>query len=79
MGNLFAQAHYAIADCEKRFKSEGKKLTVVTQNIDELHRAAGSVNIIELHGSLFRTRCLKCEEVTENRDSPICKALKDKG
>lgn len=52
-------AHYAIAECEKRFEEEGKRLVVVTQNIDELHRAAGSKNIIELHGIVW-LRFLLC-------------------
>lgn len=69
----------AIAELEKRLKPQGRKVTVVTQNIDGLHHKAGSEDIIELHGSLFMTRCTKCEEVVENRDSPICPALQDKG
>ena len=52
---------------------------VITQNIDELHKQAGSKNILELHGSLFRVRCTKCGEETENRDSPICESLRGKG
>ena len=54
-------------------------MVVITQNIDELHQRAGSEDVIELHGSLFRTRCLKCKSVQVNRDSPICEALRDKG
>ncbi|CAG2200597.1 SIR2L5 [Mytilus edulis] len=42
-------------------------------------RELGQENILELHGSLFKTRCTKCEEVIENRLSPICPALADKG
>merc|ERR1712083_787393 len=72
-------AHIAIAEAEKRLKAEGKKLVVITQNIDELHRRAGTENILELHGSLFRVRCVRCGEITENRDSPICEALRDRG
>ncbi|ROT81762.1 sirtuin-5 [Penaeus vannamei] len=48
-------------------------------NIDELHRRAGSTEILELHGSLFRTRCTNCLEILANRDSPICPALAGKG
>merc|ERR1712154_441979 len=58
-------AHEAIAEIEKRFSEEGKKVVVITQNIDELRRRAGSENILELHGSLFRVRCTRCGEVTE--------------
>ena len=52
---------------------------MVTQNIDELHTRAGSTNVVELHGSLFRTLCTKCGEIATNRDSPICLALNGKG
>ena len=33
---------------------------MITQNIDGLHTAAGSKNVFELHGSVYRNRCLKC-------------------
>ncbi|GFR75299.1 NAD-dependent protein deacylase sirtuin-5, mitochondrial [Elysia marginata] len=72
-------AHVAIAECEKRLKSQGRRVVVITQNIDELHKRAGSENILELHGNLFTTRCTKCGEVKVNRDSPICSALAGKG
>jgi len=72
-------AHKAIAECESRLEKEGKRVVVITQNIDELHKRAGSKNILELHGSLFRVRCTKCGEETENRDSPICESLRGKG
>ena len=72
-------AHLAIAECEERLAKENRRLVVITQNIDELHKRAGSKNILELHGSLFRVRCTKCNNETENKDSPICEALRDKG
>lgn len=72
-------AHTAIAELEKRLTGEGRQVVVITQNIDELHRRAGTSNLIELHGSLFKTRCTRCEEVKENKTSPICEALRDKG
>ena len=52
---------------------------MITQNIDELHRRAGTENLIELHGSLFRTLCTNCQEVTMNYESPICEALRHTG
>jgi NAD-dependent deacetylase sirtuin 5 len=73
------QAHLAIAEFEKRLTNEGRRVTVITQNVDELHRRAGTQNIIELHGSLFRTRCLKCGHEESNYDSPICEGLRGKG
>ena len=72
-------AHLAIAEAEHKLKDQGKNLVVITQNIDELHKRAGSENIIELHGSLFRVSCTKCGQVTSNYDSPICEALRGKG
>jgi len=68
-------AHCAIADCARRFAADGKSVVVITQNIDELHKQAGSSDVIELHGSLFKTRCVECQHVATNRDSPICEAL----
>jgi NAD-dependent deacetylase len=45
--------HYAIAEFEGHFD----KFVVVTQNIDDLHRKAGSRNIVEVHGNIFRYKC----------------------
>jgi NAD-dependent deacetylase len=53
-------AHLAIASCEARLQP-GATLTVLTQNIDGLHQRAGSSNVVELHGSAFRTRCSSCD------------------
>lgn len=49
-------AHHALAEAEAG-RPAGTMLTVITQNIDGLHRAAGSTRVIELHGNLSRTRC----------------------
>ncbi|XP_052797582.1 NAD-dependent protein deacylase-like [Mya arenaria] len=73
------KAHEAIANCEKRLAKQGRRVVVVTQNIDELHKRAGSENIMELHGNLFTTRCTKCGHIEKNHDSPICEALRGKG
>lgn len=48
--------HRALAQLEQ----EGKLLAVVTQNIDGLHQAAGSRNVFELHGSVWRYFCMEC-------------------
>lgn len=48
--------HYAVAALER----DGYLNGVVTQNVDGLHQAAGSVTVIELHGSLEAVRCLTC-------------------
>lgn len=74
-------AHIALAKYERFLNSEGKgrKLTVITQNIDELHTKAGSKNVIEMHGSLFRTKCVSCGHIEMNRKNPICPVLKGRG
>jgi NAD-dependent deacetylase len=50
------QAHMALASLE----SSGKINCVITQNIDGLHQAAGSQNVIELHGTNMTASCLSC-------------------
>ena len=54
--------HFALAALEARLGSDG--FTLATQNIDGLHRAAGSRHILELHGNLARTRCTGCGRTT---------------
>ena len=49
-------AHEKLAQWER----EGKLKTVITQNIDGLHQAAGSRKVLELHGSVLRNYCMKC-------------------
>ena len=43
-------------------EDEGKLKAVVTQNIDGLHQKAGSKNVLELHGSIWRAFCSKCHK-----------------
>ncbi len=50
------QAHQKLAKLEEA----GKLTAVITQNIDGLHQAAGSKNVLELHGSIHRNYCQKC-------------------
>lgn len=45
--------HVALAAYERRAAELGQSFVLVTQNIDRLHQAAGSKNVIELHGSLW--------------------------
>ncbi|HBG7284670.1 NAD-dependent protein deacylase [Clostridioides difficile] len=49
-------AHIALAKLEEM----GKLKAVITQNIDGLHQMAGSKNVLELHGSVYRNYCTKC-------------------
>lgn len=43
-------------------EQEGKLKAVITQNIDGLHQKAGSKNVLELHGSVLRNHCIKCNK-----------------
>jgi NAD-dependent deacetylase len=67
-------AHVAIAGWQAVFED----LTLVTQNIDGLHQQAGSRNVIELHGSIWRARCLECtvrhdlRELKFDHSVPVC-------
>jgi len=49
--------HVALADVERRL---GDRFLLITQNVDGLHRRAGSQRLIEMHGNLFLTRCSEC-------------------
>ncbi|HEX5592328.1 MAG TPA: NAD-dependent deacylase [Solirubrobacterales bacterium] len=71
------RAHAALAELERRGLIEG----VITQNIDRLHRAAGSENVIEVHGSIETSSCLDCgasfglaevKEIFDERGVAIC-------
>lgn len=54
-------AHYAIAQLEKDWE-----VTVVTQNVDNLHERAGSTKIIHLHGELTKVRPVNCYDENDN-------------
>lgn len=66
--------HIKLAELEK----QGKLKAVVTQNIDGLHQKAGSKNVYELHGSVLRNYCMKCNKfydgkyVFESEGIPTC-------
>lgn len=54
-------AHFAIAELAQLTK----KFTLITQNVDDLHERAGSVDVIHLHGSLHKPRCFACSRPYE--------------
>jgi NAD-dependent deacetylase len=56
-------AHVALARLEGALAERGGSLTLVTQNIDDLHERAGSRRVIHMHGELLRARCGACEAV----------------
>ncbi len=49
--------HIALARLEKKY---GKNVTIITQNIDDLHERAGNGTVLKIHGDLYRLRCTKC-------------------
>lgn len=54
-------AHLALAKIERRVED----FTLITQNVDGLHRRAGSRNVVELHGNLMRTKCFEEDRAIE--------------
>ena len=60
-------AHYALADLERRLE----EFWLITQNVDGLHRAAGSQKLSEIHGNIWKVRCTRCGRMDENREVPI--------
>ncbi len=60
-------AHDAVASMEQRFEH----FWLITQNVDGLHRDAGSRQLSEIHGNIWKVRCTDCRCIVENRDVPI--------
>ena len=66
------KAHLALAKLEE----SGKKVTIVTQNVDNLHQMAGSRNVVELHGTAEKYYCANCgknhsKEYIADRTNPV--------
>ena len=67
-------AHLKLAELE----AAGKLTAVITQNIDGLHQKAGSRNVLELHGSIWRNHCQACgkfyapEHIRDSQGIPLC-------
>ncbi len=56
-------AHEALASLERKLAEQGGRLTLVTQNVDDLHERAGSENILHMHGELKKSICAHCGDV----------------
>jgi NAD-dependent deacetylase len=56
--------HFALA----RLEAACSDFRLMTQNVDGFHQAAGSVNVVEVHGSLWTLRCTGCGAESENRE-----------
>jgi NAD-dependent deacetylase len=60
-------AHHALAALEAR----ASEFLLSTQNVDGLHTVAGSRRVVELHGTLWRLRCVACRAESEDRRTPL--------
>ncbi len=60
-------AHLALAELEKRIDD----FSIITQNVDGLHKKGGSKRVLELHGNIWEVRCTECGKVSENYEVPI--------
>ena len=66
--------HFAMAEIQDYFDP----LTLITQNVDQLHQKAGSQDVLELHGNIIENHCLDCgeshdEEIdVEDKEVPVC-------
>lgn len=63
--------HYALAEMENLFPD----FTLITQNVDDLHRRAGSGRILELHGNIQRSFCMKCGREAEESSTDAAAVL----
>jgi NAD-dependent deacetylase len=61
-------AHLVLAELERRTPD---KFWLITQNVDGLHRAAGSQLLSEIHGNIWKVRCTGCGVISENREVPL--------
>jgi NAD-dependent deacetylase len=61
--------HLGLARLEETLGSD--RFTLITQNVDGLHPAAGSRNVLEIHGSLWHVRCTGCGKEREDRTVPF--------
>jgi NAD-dependent deacetylase len=61
------RAHRTLAEMESALSD----FCLITQNVDGLHQQAGSRNVLELHGNIWRTRCLRCDHIAEDHRVPL--------
>jgi NAD-dependent deacetylase len=63
--------HQALAMWERRLLASGGSFSLLTQNVDELHSRAGSVSVVELHGSIWKVKCPGCGTVSRDERAPM--------
>ncbi|NIM92975.1 MAG: NAD-dependent protein deacylase [Anaerolineales bacterium] len=60
-------AHLTLVEMEKQFEN----FFIITQNVDGLHQRAGSKNVLELHGSLWKIKCTQCGDRWQDFQIPL--------
>lgn len=60
-------AHTTIAEMEKYYS----EFFLITQNVDGLHKRAGSTKLVQIHGDIFTARCTECKHIYELWDVPL--------
>ncbi|PPD44822.1 MAG: NAD-dependent protein deacylase [Methylocystis sp.] len=61
-------AHAALARLQEALRAGGGALTLVTQNIDDLHERGGARHVVHMHGELLKARCAACGVLREQRE-----------
>lgn len=57
-------AHVALAKMQTEFATAGARVTLITQNIDDLHERGGAAEVLHMHGELTKARCAACEKTS---------------
>lgn len=64
-------AHHALVKLERRMEERDGRFRLITQNVDGLHRMAGSRLVSEIHGNIWKVRCTGCHAVNDNDEVPL--------
>ncbi len=76
-------AHGALSNLEEALKHDGHQFTLITQNVDDLHLRAGSVNVLSMHGEILKVHCTLCGHASIHKDDLFaytpCKSCQTEG
>ena len=76
-------AHFALAELEYALAARGGRLTLITQNVDDLHERAGARHLLHMHGELLKAECAACGAVHQQHDELsvdlVCSACGQRG
>jgi NAD-dependent deacetylase len=73
-------AHHALADLHAVMTAAGADVTLITQNVDDLHERGGATNVLHMHGELLKQRCEACGAVRPcSEDLTIATVCRDCG